>query len=152
VGELLTNEHLAWIGHEDPPVRVEVSKNDIVRYSIATEQMQEKYLNGEEAPLMFVFNLFGVPQKIEDLRPDGLPRNLDTGINLPLKRVMAGGTRIRHFRPIRPGDVLTGTSKIIDLYEKTGRQGPLIFTVRELSVTDADGAPVFTETQTRIAR
>ena len=149
---LLTEDHLAWIGHEEPPIEVEVSRKDIVKYSVATEQVQQKYLDGDEAPLMFIFNLFGKPQTIDNLRPDGLPKGGGHGINLPLKRVMAGGTEVAHHRAIRPGDRLTGVSKVVDLYEKEGRQGPLIFTVRELRVTDASGDPVFTETQTSIAR
>lgn len=149
--DLLSDEHRAWIGHEEAVVQIEVSRRDIIKYSIATEQCREKYLKGDEAPLMFVFNLFKVPQQLTDLRPDGLPKNLNEGIDLPLDRVMAGGTEITQHRPIRPGDQLTGTTTIKDLYEKDGRQGPLIFTVRELNVVDSEGEPVFTEIQTSIA-
>ena len=149
---LLTQEHRDWIGHEDPPVQTEVSRRDIVKYSIATEQTQEKYLAGDEAPLMFIFNLLSQPQQISELRTDGLGRNRVQGPSLPLKRVMAGGTDIIQHRAIRPGDRLTGVTKVVDMYEKQGRQGPLIFTVRELRITDADGDPVITETQTSIAR
>ncbi len=150
--QLLTDEHRAWIGRADEPVEVEVHRSDIVKYAIATEQVQKKYLSGDEAPLMFIFNLFGRPQPIANLRPDGLPRGMRRGPSLPLKRVMAGGTEVAIHRPIRPGDKLTGVSTIVDIYEKAGRQGPLIFTVRELCVTDDSGSPVFTETQTSIAR
>ena len=38
------------------------------------------------------------------------------------------------------------------MFEKKGRSGPLIFTVRQLVVTDADGATVLEERQTAIAR
>jgi 3-methylfumaryl-CoA hydratase len=65
---------------------------------------------------------------------------------------MAGGTELRVQRPIRPGDRLTGTQRIVDMYEKQGSQGPLIFTVRSLRVTDADGELVLEEIQTGIAR
>lgn len=152
MSQLLTNEHRAWIGRADDPIEVDVHRSDIVKYSIATEQVQQKYLAGDEAPLMFIFNLFGEPRPIANLRSDGLPRGRSRGPNLPLKRVMAGGTEVEIHRPIRPGDKLTGVASIVDIYEKEGRQGPLIFTVRELRVTDAAGAPVFTETQTTIAR
>lgn len=150
--ELLTDEHRAWIGQASTPITVEVSRRDIVRYAIATEQVLQRYLDGDEAPPMFIFNLFGVPRPISELRADGLPRGTGGGPKLPLARVMAGGTEMRLHRPIRPGDVLTGTSRIVDMYEKQGSQGPLIFTVRELRVTDADGAPVLEEIQTSIAR
>lgn len=149
---LLTREHLEWIGHESAPVEVAVSRRDIVRYALATEQVLEKYRRGDEAPLMFVFNLFSPLRGPEQLRDDGLPRGSGGGPRLPLARVMAGGTEITQHRPIRAGDCLTGVRRIRDMYEKQGRQGPLIFTESELVVTDADGAPVLNEVQTSIAR
>ena len=149
---LLTEEHLAWIGHEAEPVQVEVTRRDIVRYALATEQVLEKYRRGDEAPLMFVFNLFSPLRGPDELREDGLPRGSGAGPKLPLRRVMAGGTEIVQHRAIRPGDRLTGVHRIRNLYEKEGRQGPLIFTERELVVTDADGEPVLNEIQTSIAR
>ena len=149
---LLTDEHRAWIGHEEPAGEVEVSRRDIVKYSIATEQRQEKYLRGDEAPLMFIFNLFGPLRPLADLREDGIVRSSGKGPKLPLKRVMAGGVEIEQHRPIRPGDRLRGVHRITDLYEKSGRQGPLIFTERELRVTDAHGTTVLVERQTSIAR
>jgi 3-methylfumaryl-CoA hydratase len=149
---LLTDEHRAWIGREEAPISVDVSRRDIVKYSIATEQTQPKYLRGDEAPPMFIFNLFGALRPIDELRSDGLARGRGTGPKLPLQRVMAGGTELRMERPIRPGDRLTGTQRIVDIYEKQGSQGPLIFTVRSLRVTDADGELVLEEIQTGIAR
>lgn len=149
---LLTEAHRAWIGHEDPPVTVEVSRRDIIKYAIATEQQLPKYLAGDEAPPMFIFNLFGPLRPLGELRADGLGRGLASGPKLPLKRVMAGGVELRLHRPIRPGDVLTGVSRIVDLFEKAGSSGPLIFTVRELRVSDANGEPVLEEIQTGIAR
>ena len=149
---LLTDEHRAWIGRAAAPVEVEVSRRDIVKYSIATEQQQTRYLRGDEAPPMFIFNLFRPLVGVGEMRKDGLPRSVEGGPALPLNRVMAGGTEVVLQRPIRPGDRLVGVETIKDIYEKAGKQGPLIFTVRELRVTDAAGEPVLVETQTSIAR
>ncbi len=88
---------------------------------------------------------------MDELGPDGL--RADTLVpKLPLKRVMAGGVRQRYFRPIRPGDQLTITRRIADIYEKQGSSGPLIFVVYAITVTNASGALVFEETHTRINR
>ena len=152
MSSLLTDEHRAWIGHEEPPIHVEVSRRDIVKYAIATEQTREKYLRGDEAPPMFIFNLFGALRPIGELRGDGLSRGSGAGPKLPLQRVMAGGTELIQQRPIRPGDRLTGVQRIVDIYEKQGSQGPLIFTVRALRVTDPAGERVLEEVQTGIAR
>ena len=49
---------------------------------------------------------------------------------------MDGGTDIEFFAPIRVGDTLTARSKIVDIYQKEGRSGPLIFVVRETTYTN----------------
>ena len=149
---LLSEEHLSWIGHEDAPVEIEVSRRDIIKYSMATEQKLAKYLEGDEAPLMFIFNLFAQPVPMDQLRVDGLDRGNQKGPSLPIKRVMAGGKEVEVFRPIKPGDKLIGVNRIKNIYEKSGKQGPLIFTEREFEVKDQNGLPVFTETETSIAR
>ena len=150
--DLLTEEHLSWIGHEGEPITTEVSRRDIIKYSVATEQKQQKYLDGDEAPLMYIFNLFVQPVPMDQLRVDGLPRGNQKGPSLPLKRVMAGGKSVEFFRPIKPGDKLIGINRITNIYEKHGKQGPLIFTEREFEVKDQKGVPVFTEIETSIAR
>lgn len=149
---LLTDEHKAWIGQEDPPITIEINRRDIQKYSAATEQQQSRYLQGDEAPPMFIFNLFSDIPQLADLRVDGLARGNRAGPSLPLKRTMAGGTEVTQHRAIRPGDVLTGTRKIVDMFEKTGSTGPLIFTVRSLSVVDQDQQLVIEEIQTGISR
>ena len=101
---------------------------------------------------MFIFNLFAQPVPMDHLRVDGLARGNQKGPSLPLKRVMAGGKEVEVFRTIKPGDKLIGVNRIKNIYEKLGKQGPLIFTEREFEVKDQTGLPVFTETETSIAR
>ena len=159
---LLTEAHRNWIGTEEGRWQIEITRRDIQKYAAATEQQQARYLNGDEAPPMFIFNLFADLPSLDDLRPDGLPsrrkasntqdKQTHTGLSLPLKRIMAGGTKIEQHLPICPGDVLTGVRRISNLYEKQGSSGPLIFTERVLEITDANDQLVILETQTSIAR
>ena len=149
---LLTDEHLSWVGTSDPPSTVEISRRDIVKYSTATEQRQNKYLVGDEAPPMFVFNLFTAIPSMDAIRNDGLARSVQRGPSLPLKRIMAGGTNVEVHRPIRPGDVLTATRTLVGLSEKEGRSGPLIFVEHQTEVVDDEGRVVMSEHQTGIAR
>lgn len=131
---------------------VEVTRRDIQKYATATEQVLEKYLVGDEAPPMFIFNLFSAIPTADQLRTDGLARSPHPAPRLPLKRRMAGGTSIEIHRPIRAGDVLTATRTLVEMYEKEGRTGPLIFTTYLTSIVDATGSPVLEERQTGIAR
>ncbi len=148
---LLTDEHRAAIGTEVGRVTVQVTRRDIQKYASATEQQQQKYIDGDEAPPMFFYNLFNEIPALTDLRPDGLAPG-GRGPELPLKRTMAGGIEVRQHRAIKPGDRLVGVRTITDMYEKSGKSGPLIFVVRELAVHTVEGEAVIHETQTTIAR
>lgn len=148
---LISDEARSMIGASDPPMRVEVSRRDIVKYSVATEQRLEKYLNGDEAPPMFMFGALRQIAPLEELGPDGIGES-SLKPDLPVKRVMAGGTKMRYFRPVKPGDVLVATRSLVDIYEKSGSQGPLVFLVYKLEVRTESGEPVMEETQTRIVR
>ena len=151
MSELLTPEITAWVGRADAPVRLEVTRRDIVKYAIATEQRLEKYRRGDEAPPMFLFNAHQALLPIDELRPDGLsPDPLLP--DLPLKRVMAGGVKNRYHRAVGPGDVLMLTRTLTDIYEKQGRSGPLIFVMYAARVETDAGELVMEETRHRIFR
>lgn len=151
MSELITLEIRAWIGRVEPTRRVEVTRQDIIKYAVATEQRQAKYLRGDEAPPMFLFGALREVVPIDALGPDGLA-TASMLPELPLKRVMAGGTKTRYTRPVRPGDVLVGKCTLADIYSKQGASGPLIFVVVEIQVETETGEPIMRETQTRIIR
>ena len=65
---------------------------------------------------------------------------------------MDGGIEIEFFVPIRVGDTLTARSKIVDIYQKEGRSGPLIFVVRETRYTNQHNALVLIEKGASILR
>ena len=148
---LISDDARAWIGKSAAPDRLEVNRSDIIKYSVATEQQQEKYLSGDEAPPMFLFGLLRPIGRMETLTPDGLVPDSFVP-ELPLKRVMAGGTKMQLHRAVKPGDVLVAQKSLKDMFEKSGSTGPLIFVVYELKVETEAGEPVLTEQQTRIFR
>ena len=121
---LLTPEIKSWIGRSEPPMTAEVSRREIIKYAIATEQVRPAYRDGDEAPPMFVFGLFRPLVPMDTLGPDGLAPTAAMP-ELPLKRIMAGGTKMIIHRPIRPGQTLIGTRTLTDIFDKEGRQGPL---------------------------
>ncbi len=151
MSSLLTADLLAHIGKSAPPKTERVTRRDIRKYSIATDQRLEKYLTGDEAPPMFYVALFWEVVERNQLTPDGV--FIDTLLSaLPLQRAMAGGRKIEFDRPIRPDDVLIATRTLTDIYEKQGSQGPLIFYEVTMQVDDESGKSVLTETATRIMR
>jgi len=148
---LITPALRAWIGRSERVGPLEVTRREIIKYSLATAQRNPKYLQGDEAPPMFLYGLMFPLVPLERLGPDGLARR-SLLPELPLKRVMAGGTRTRYHRLVYPGDVLQGTLTLANLYGKDGATGPLIFVVYDLHLETIAGELVVDETQTRIAR
>jgi hypothetical protein len=53
-----------------------------------------------------------------------------------------GGDRFDYARPLRVGERITMTARVVDCYEKPGRSGDLLFVVTEASFSDEQGEPV----------
>lgn len=148
---LLTPELLANIGRKAEPKREIVTRRDIRKYAIATNNPQRKYLDGDVAPPMFHVPLFWDVVELDELTPDGV--SIDPLLpKFPLERAMAGGLEIEYLKPIYPGDWLTCNRTLSDIYEKEGRSGPLIFYEVIMEVSHDNGDVVIREKTTRILR
>ena len=62
------------------------------------------------------------------------------------------GDRFEHREVVRAGDTLTSTTTLVDVYEKQGSAGPMLFLVTETRFQDQRGRHVATVTGTRIRR
>tara|TARA_R110002110_G_scaffold205066_1_gene416623 strand:- start:12385 stop:12840 length:456 start_codon:yes stop_codon:yes gene_type:complete len=148
---LLSEELLSTIGRKSEPQRELVTRRDIRKYAVATGNRQRKYLDGDKAPPMFHVPLFWDVVELDQLTPDGV--SIDTLLpKFPLEKAMAGGLRIEYLKDIVPGDWLTATRTLTNIYEKRGRSGPLIFYEVVMDVVNDAGEPVIRETTTRIMR
>ncbi len=148
---LLTAEILACIGKSAAIKREVVTRRDIRKYSVATGQRLQKYLNGDEAPAMYYLALFWDVVEMDQISPDGV--SIDTLLpEFPLQRAMAGGLKIDYHKKIYPGDILLAVRTLTDIYEKQGSSGPLIFYEVVMEVTSEAGDPILTEKATRILR
>jgi N-terminal half of MaoC dehydratase len=68
----------------------------------------------------------------------------------PGQRVLNGGSDIRYYTPIRPGDVIRSGIKLVDVYEKTGRLGLMLFMINDITWTNQRSEPVKVERKTNI--
>lgn len=148
---LLNAELLAHIGSSSTPQRELVTRRDIRKYAVATGNRQRKYLAGDQAPPMFHVPLFWDIVELDQLSPDGV--SIDTLLpKFPLERAMAGGLKIEYHRDVFPGDWLTATRTLTDIYEKQGRSGPLIFYEVVMTIVNDEGELAISEKTTRIMR
>ena len=148
----LINEELrSQIGLSPEPRTELVTRRDIRKYSVATNQRQQKYLDGDEAPPLFHMALFWDVVEQNKTTPDGVA--LDNWLpEFPLKRAMAGSLKLEYFQTILPGQTLSAHRSLSDMYEKQGSSGPLIFYTVITEVRNQSGEPVLTEKATRILR
>jgi|TARA_B110000908_G_scaffold168774_2_gene224425 hydroxyacyl-ACP dehydratase HTD2-like protein with hotdog domain len=148
---LLTPDLLANIGRQSEPQREIVTRRDIRKYAVATGSRQRKYLDGDQAPPMFHVPLFWDVVELDQLTPDGV--SIDSLLpKFPLEKAMAGGLKIEYHKPVRPGDWLTSTRTLTDIYEKQGRSGALIFYEAVMDIVNDDQELVIREKTTRILR
>ena len=151
MSELLSEELLANIGRQSEPQRELVTRRDIRKYAVATGNRQRKYLDGDQAPPMFHVPLFWDVVELQELREDGV--SVDKLLpKFPLEKEMAGGLEIEYHRPICPGDWLTATRTLSNIFEKQGRSGALIFHEILMDIVDDDGELVIREKTTRILK
>ena len=151
MSELLSDELLSTIGRRSEPRREIVTRRDIRKYAVATDNRQRKYLNGDQAPPMFHVPLFWDVVELAQLTPDGV--SIDSLLpKFPLEKAMAGGLNIEYHKPIYPDDWLTSTRTLTDICEKQGRSGSLIFYEVVMDIVNDDGDLVIREKTTRILR
>jgi len=142
---------LSLIGKAAAPQTQLVTRRDIRKYSVATAQRQRKYLDGDEAPPMFHVALFWPVLPLDELSANGVA--IDPMFpDIPGRRPMAGGLKIDFHRPLKPGDELTATRMLTNIYSKQGSNGSLIFVEVTMTVIDSAGEIVLTEKTTRIMK
>ncbi|MFC1909850.1 MaoC family dehydratase N-terminal domain-containing protein [Chloroflexota bacterium] len=60
-------------------------------------------------------------------------------VNCRLKGVLYGGAEIEYHVPLRPGDVINVKAKLVDIQEKKGKSGQIVFLVAERTFTNQRG-------------
>ena len=69
----------------------------------------------------------------------------------PFHDVLDGGSSFVFHRPVVAGDEITVIRKMTDLFEKSGRLGPMLFKITTVSYTDGEGELVATQASTSIS-
>jgi acyl dehydratase len=126
----------AVIGKESPPFVVTVERGKIKEFARALGDDNPLYLDDRVGEASEWGDIIAPPTFLTTFR-DGADsgaflRELGTDIS----RLLHGEQEFELYRPIRPGETFVCRSKVLDVYEKTGRSGPMGFVLRETSVTD----------------
>ena len=144
---LLTEEmRQQAIGRESEPVTTEAEKGAIIRFAQAIGDDNPLFSDEAAARRGRYGGLIAPPTFLRSMsssRPE-LP------FELPLTRMLDGGSDWEYFEPIRPGDHITSAARITDVAERTGRLGAMVFTTVVTTYRNQLGQVAATQTSTSI--
>ena len=141
------------IGKEYPPYPVTVERGKIKEFARALGDDNPHYLDdrvgaASEWGDLIAPPTFSVTFRDETADTAAFLRELGTDIS----RILHGEQEFELFRPLQPGQTYLCRSKVIDIYEKAGRSGPMAFVVRETSIADRTNEIVATMRHITIVR
>ena len=122
-----------WVGFEFDTADFSVTEAEILDWAASVGETEPRFTDPShpefQAPPTLTAKLMG-----RRVLPEGFPRIGRRGFDagkcvMPKARILAG-------------DVLVGRSHVEDVYEKTGRSGPMIFIVHRMEFTNQSGALV----------
>ena len=106
----------------------EVSKWDLARFACAVGDANPLYSNEEAARESAFGGLIAPPTFLRALLPGQARQRFPE----PFAHILDAGSSYRFYYPVRAGDRITVTSRLKDLFVKTGKLGPMLFKVREI--------------------
>jgi len=137
----VTPELKALVGKEFPPTTWEVAKGDIIRFAQAIEDPNPLWNDEKQARRSRYGGLIAPPTFLASLVNEEATRLL-FDMPTPLKRVLNGGNELEWYQPVRPGDRITVTEKVVNLREGQGTLGHMLFIITEVNYANQLGEAV----------
>ena len=129
----VTPEMKASIGIRSEPVTWEVEKGEIVRFASAIGDPNPLYSDEAAARRGRYGGIIAPPTFLHAYGAPSLDFEYPSGVGLD------GGSEWEYFEPVRPGDRITVTATIADIFEKQGRVGKMVFIVRDIEYVNQFG-------------
>lgn len=123
------------IGTVSSPETFQVERGAIRKFAEAVGDPNPVFMRGEVAPPTFPTTFRIRIPGLEDVDP---------------ARFIHANEEYIYERPLRAGDLITCTRKVVDLFEKEGRLGQMTFVIAILEGRDPDGLLLFTGRSTVI--
>ncbi|MDP6666377.1 MAG: MaoC family dehydratase N-terminal domain-containing protein [Dehalococcoidia bacterium] len=143
---VIDDELRSFIGLETKPATYEIEKHAVARFACAIGDPNPVSWDEVAARKSSYGGLIAPPTFLRSLLAGDLPKPYPE----PFAHVLDGGSSYRFFEPVRVGDRITVTRKIVDLFEKHGRMGTMLFKISETSYVNQLGQLAATQTTTTI--
>ena len=143
---VITQQMRDAVGVFSQPIEHDIEKGAIRRFAEVIGDPNPLYCDEERARKSRYGGIIAPPTFLRTLETD--PLNVDFGV--PYEGVFDGGSEWKYHEPVRLGDRITVTSRIVDLRERTGRVGPMLFVISESTYVNQFGAKVALQRNTLI--
>jgi acyl dehydratase len=140
------------IGKEYPPYTVTVERGRIKDFARAIGDANPFYLDDRVGAASPWGNVIAPPTFLTTFRDENDTGTMLRDLGVDIARVLHGEQEFEIHRPITPGETFLCRSRILDVYEKTGKSGPMAFVVREMTATDSTNEIVATARHITVVR
>ena len=142
---MLTQEMRQAIGAESSSAVHLVEPGAIRRFAEAIGDADPRY-HGDGAAGQSGGGMAAPPTFSRTMRPSPAIPEFDA----PYTGILDGGSEWEYLRPIRQGDMITATTRLVDLREKSGRFGDMLLAARETTFVNQRGVTAVRERDTEI--
>ena len=124
------------IGKESAPFVVTVERGKIKEFARAIGDLNPFYMDDGVGQASEWGDVIAPPTFATTFRDEAASEALLRDLGTDVSRLLHGEQEFELVRPIQPGQTYLCRTKVLDVYEKTGKSGAMAFVVRETSVTD----------------
>ena len=135
------------IGVESQPVAYDIEKGAVAKFARAIGDPNPLYTDEIAARNSRFGGLIAPPTFLRSL----LPGRYTTAFPDPYSFVLDAGSDYRFLAAVRVGERVAVTRRIVDMFEKQGKLGPMLFLVQEVRYENQLGELVATQKTTTIS-
>lgn len=143
---VITDEMRATIGVKSEALICVVEKGAIIRFAEAIGDPNPLYYDQQASLQTRCGDIIAPPTFLRSTRPSPA----EPVFPIPYSGVLDGGSDWEYFEPVCPGDILAVTIRILDIFERQGSLGNMLFIVRENRYVNQLNAMVAIEKDTEI--
>ncbi len=139
-----TNSYQDWIGNTESHADL-VALTPIASLSATLDRDDPPPQPGDPLPPLWHWLYFLTIRRASELGRDGHPARGGFLPPVALPRRMWAGGRLQFHEPLRAGEKITRDSRIVNVTQKEGRSGALVFVLVRHEIKNAAGAIAITE-------
>lgn len=134
------------VGVDSGPVTYTVERGAVARFADAIDDRNPLYHDETYATGSRHGRIVAPPTFLRSM----LPKTYGVGGEGLFDHVLDGGSEWEYIEPVLVGDHITVTEKVVDVVERSGKLGPMIFITREVRYVNQSGKTVALQRSTLI--